>query len=376
MADIKSENTKLTQEQKDELLYSDDKIDVTTFKCPNCGGEAVFDPSKQKMRCLYCDSLFEIQNEGKAGERDLGELLEQGTVWSYAEVYQCESCGAKEILEKQEVSMKCPFCGTSNIIKTDELPGLKPQGITPFKITSEQVETIAVKWAKKKLYAPRSFKKSVKAENINGIYNPVFTFDASTRSSYNGKLGKNYTTTRYVNGKMVAETHTRYFMVSGVQDCVFDDLLVQASYNVPITRIREIEPFPTNKAVEYRTEYLRGYSASTYSKSGKECWSECKSVMSNAIERQILKKYDYDIKVYLNVDTKYFNQHYKYVLVPVYVGHYKYKQKLYNFYVNGHNGRIAGKTPVSAVKVSLTVLFILLLIGGFIFLAIYFDLFS
>ncbi len=353
-----------------EKIYSDDKLGVTTYKCPNCGGETEFDPSSQKMHCLYCDSFFEIENDTHAVERDLKELLSEGNVWSEAEVYQCKSCGAKEILDNQEVAMECPFCGTSNIVKTNELPGLKPQGITPFKIDRETTSQIATKWAKKKFYAPRSFKKSVKAENIHGIYNPVFTFDAVTNSSYNGKLGKNYTRYHYVQGKRVAHTETRYFTIRGEQNVNFDDFLIQASSNIPMNMIREIEPFPTNKALGYKTEYLRGYSANTYNKSGAECWDDCKIQMRNNIETQILKKYDYDIKVFLNVDTTFSKEQYKYILVPVYVGHYKYKNKLYNFFVNGYSGRIGGKTPVSIWKVMFTILGILLIVGGIIALAV------
>ena len=153
---------------------------------------------------------------------------------------------------------------------------------------------------------------------------------------------------------------------------LFDDLLVQASSTIPNNIIKSIEPFPTKKAMAYSTEYLRGYSASTYNKSGEECWKECKTTMHQRIESAILKRYDYDVKVSLSIDTKYLNSQYKYVLVPVYVGHYTYKQKLYNFYINGYSGRIGGKTPVSKLKVGLTVLLSLLLIAGIVLLFMYF----
>ena len=277
----------------EEKLYSDDNIDVHTHKCPNCGGESVFDPKKQKLKCLYCGSEFEIQNNKIIEERNLGELLNEGNVWSEAEVYQCETCGAKSILDKNEVATECPFCGTSNIVKTTELPGLKPQGIVPFKITKEKTLKLASQWAKKKLYAPRAFKKSLKAQNLHGVYNPVFTFDSITRNSYSGRLGKHYTYTRTRNGHVQTYSDTRYFTIKGSLEVPFDDLLIQASSNMPVSMIHEIEPFPTNKALEYKTEYLKGYTANTYNKSGENCWNECKDLMKYKIEQKILKKYNY-----------------------------------------------------------------------------------
>ncbi len=34
---------------------------VISFKCPNCDGELIFDPSTQKYKCEYCNSLHDIQ---------------------------------------------------------------------------------------------------------------------------------------------------------------------------------------------------------------------------------------------------------------------------------------------------------------------------
>ena len=139
------------------------------------------------------------------------------------------------------------------------------------------------------------------------------------------------------------------------------------------TDIKAISPFPTNDAPAYRTEYLRGYSASTYNKDGAQCWNECKDLIKTDIERQILRKYDYDIKSYLNVKTAILKQKYKYILVPVYVGHYKYKGKLYNFFINGSTGKITGKTPISAWKVFFTVLISLAIVAGIVVLSILFG---
>lgn len=367
-----SSQTMVEEKSLNQKLYSDDNLDVTTFKCKNCGGEAVFDPTTQKMHCLYCGSYFDIDDKTIVIERDLDDLLNNGNLWESAEVYQCKSCGAKEILDKNEISMKCPFCGTSNIVKTEELPGLKPQGINPFKINRQQAVNIATIWAKKKLYAPRDFKRSLKLDKIHGIYNPVFTFDAKTENSYNGVLGKYVTRYRYVNGKQQSYTETRYFNIRGSQDVNFDDLLVQASTTIPENVIKLIEPFPTKQAIDYKTDYLRGYFATSYNRTGKECWNECKQIMNNVIERQILKNYNYDIKLRLEINTIFSKEQYKYVLVPIYVGHYKYRKKLYNFYINGDSGKIAGKTPVSALKVSLTIILSLLIVTGIILLIMYF----
>ena len=75
--------------------------------------------------------------------------------------------------------------------------------------------------------------------------------------------------------------------------------------------------------------------------------------MKNYLKKAILAQYRYDVVVSLNINTSHNNVTYKYMLLPVYVGHSAFRKKNYNFYVNGQNGNVAGKTPVSAAKVSI-----------------------
>lgn len=356
----KSPKKKKTIEEK---LFSDDSVATSIQKCPNCGGETVFDVKSQKTKCLYCGGSFDISVTQQVTEQDMESLLTQATVWKEADVYRCQTCGAKQIISKQDVAHECPFCGTTHIVKTEELAGLKPQGVVPFKMPAEKVANCALKWVKKRFFAPLAFKKSAVPENIHGVYNPVFTFDTETHSTYHGRLGR-----RTHVGK---ETHTHYFDVSGEIDVKFDDFLVQASSSITTATLKKISPFSTNDAPVYTDKYLRGFKASTYNKDGKACWEEGKDLMGASIEKKILSRYDYDVKQYLKVNTAFLKQKYKYILVPVYVGHHTYKGKLYNFYVNGENGKVTGKTPVSPIKVTILVILSILFIVGVCFLSRY-----
>ena len=97
-------------------------------------------------------------------------------------------------------------------------------------------------------------------------------------------------------------------------------------------------------------------------------------VKDNHLEDMLLysKRFYADRASLIALDLK-IDEKYKYVLVPVYVGHYKYKNKLYNFYINGENGRITGKTPVSKLKVFWTVMLVLAIIAGIVALSYFFG---
>ena len=87
----------------------------------------------------------------------------------------------------------------------------------------------------------------------------------------------------------------------------------------------------------------------------------------------ILFRYDYDTVVSFNLDFQCRNTTYKYLLLPVYVGYCGWKKKLYHFFVSGHNGKVTGKTPVSPLKVGITVLFGLAVLTGIVFLVLWFN---
>lgn len=354
---------KLDQNKKTELLYQEKKLTTTTFKCPSCGGEAKFSPKHQKLKCEYCGTLTDVDMSSLVSEQDIGDLLVEAVVDKDVDVYQCSSCGAKEVISKQDIAVSCPFCGTNNIVKKEELSGIKPQGIVPFKIEQQKVSEIANKWAKKRRMAPNDFYKVAQTNNIKGIYNPLFTFDSITESTYKGRLGDRKTRTVGYGKNRRTETYVVYYSVQGSHSGKFDEVLVQASNKIPQNRLDDIAPFSTNDAITYDSSFLRGYTASSNTINGQDGWNIAKNKMSEDIRKDILRKYHYDVIDYLNVDTKFSSNTYKYILVPLYVGVHKYKNKVYNFYVNGLNGKISGESPISFWKALFLTIFIILVVG-------------
>ncbi|MDR2201292.1 MAG: hypothetical protein LBP26_00785 [Clostridiales bacterium] len=361
-----------TEEEEQIVLTGVEKEKATdTAKCPSCGANMTFDPEKQLLKCDHCGSEKSFESS-KNEELQFEELFKVTEKWSdETHVYTCANCGAKEVVSNKEIAKNCSFCGTSNIVKTDELSGMKPNALVPFKITLADAAARAVAWAKKRFFAPRRFKKSVRTDEIKGAYNPAFTFDAATLSSYSGRLGKYHYKTVRVNGRTETRREIRYFSISGIYNFDFDDILIQASTVIKQKTIDKLQPFDTNDSKKYAEEFLFGYTANQYTKDGKECWGEARKVMDRRIRAGILAKYAYDVVDYLNVSTRCENVTYKYLLLPLYIGHFNYGKKLFNYFVNGFNGKVTGRMPVSPLKVLGVVALGLAAIAGIALLVIY-----
>ncbi len=90
--------------------------------------------------------------------------------------------------------------------------------------------------------------------------------------------------------------------------------------------------------------------------------------MDKSIRSSILGKYSYDRVDYLNVSTSHERVTYKYGMIPVYVGNFTFKQKLFNFFVNGNTGKTWGKYPKSFWKILLVVLLGVAAAAGLVYL--------
>ncbi len=364
-----------TTATKDTMTLPNENVEIrketSVIQCPGCGANMIYNPEEKCLFCEFCETKREI-DASVSEELSFQLLLADNNSWNNeTHVFMCENCGAKEVFSKNEFAKTCSFCGAGHVVETQELAGLKPNAVVPFELTAQQACESVKKWAKRKFFAPSAFKKKVKPQDVKGVYNPAFSFDTQTHSRYSGVLGKYYYVTRKVNGKTVSERRVRLFSINGNLDHFFDDVLIQASTKVTQKDLDKMQPFDTNASKEYNEAYLSGFSANCYERDGITCWAQAKQQINETIKRMILSRYTYDFVQSFNHFTDCTNITYKYLLLPVYVGHCSFRQKLYNFFVNGRNGKVSGKTPVSPLKVAIVTLLGIGLAIGLLFLIQY-----
>ncbi len=340
--------------------------EVKRIKCKSCGSNMVFDPDSQSLHCEHCGSIIDFAKNIKANELDIRTSFLVAVNWSSDEtvVFLCDNCGAKVVLQKSETAKACPFCGTAHVKKTDELAGLKPNALIPFTFDSDRALELSKAWAKKRFYAPRDFKKKLNTNNIKGVYAPCFTFDSVTTTYYEGRIGTTHTRTIGSGKNRRVQTYVVWRNIRGTFYRNYDDILITAGSKFTQRELDKISPYKTNESTVYEENYLLGFMAYHYDKELADCWNDAKQRMDGDIRSGILSQYTHDKVAYLNVSTDHSNVTYKYVMLPVYVGNFKYRKKHYNFFVNGSTGKVNGKTPKSVWKIMATVLGITALIVG------------
>jgi hypothetical protein len=321
------------------------------FQCRNCGAGLEFDPETHGMKCDYCDSFEVIEYEQITPEehdifsapRNKGWGLEVKTI-------QCESCGAT--ISSPELAGDCSFCGSNYVKEAKSNPDIiRPETMVPFKITRESARARFKKWIGGGWFRPSNLKQLARPERLRGVYTPFWTFDCTAHSEWSAMSGDYYYERR---GKTTVR-RVRWWPSQGWRDGVYDDVLVLASKGLDEELVDDIKPFHLSHLEPYNARFMAGWQAEEYVIGLPEGWMQARWRI-NDIERKLCTRaVPGDTHRALIVNTQLDNIKYKHILLPVWVSAYRYKDKSYQFLVNGQTGEIRGKAPISWVKVGITV---------------------
>lgn len=341
------------------------------FPCKNCGGELLFDPSSSKMKCQYCGSLFEIEEDKSFNpekeEKDLIEFLAKNQEFKGYGVtlyeVECKNCGARiSTLEKRR-DMVCPFCSTIYVGEANESKNLiEPVGIIPFEISLEHAIKKFKDWITKGFFTPSQLKKIYKLEKIQGIYLPFFTVDAKAKSSWSALSGYYYYVDESVpvirggkknyDKRMVRKI--RWEVVSGEREDSFDDILIPAILSERLNLIYKVFPFDIKNGLKpYKSDYLAGFAIFNSELTLKEVYAIAKSQIERTIYELCSRDIVGDTYKDLRVKTELSSQTFKHILLPFWLLTFKYKNKNYPFLINGQTGKMYGEKPMSIAKIIL-----------------------
>ncbi len=367
------------ENDSDVLIEEEEGIEeVTTqkFVCPNCGGGMEFSPNEQKLECPYCKSEIDIESKEIAIKEysfdEVDNLIHHS--WGGKEkVIKCSNCGGETVVDDSTAADYCVFCGSSHIVVSEgEDVGIKPETLIPFKITKIDAENKFKKWIKGKFFAPKELKSKQAINRLKGTYIPFFTYDSDTSTAYIAKRGTYYYTThtKTVNGKTVTERrrHIRWKTVRGVYTEYFDDVLVNASKKVDANLMERLGDFKLKGLKPFKKEYIAGFTAEKYSKSLKEGWNGAKGSIDSDIYHGIRRQVGGDEFRLVNRSTNYGDVKFKHILLPVWMSSYTFKDKIYNYIVNGQTGKVSGEYPKSPGKIAAVVIGTAALIAVVVFI--------
>lgn len=350
-----------------DFIEEESTEEKTDKKCPNCGGVMDFDPASGKLFCPYCESFFEIGQNEIAEEEDIenAEFTANFDWGTDKKVVICKSCGGETVYDALDLAGECPYCGSNQVIEhSDNSETMAPGGVVPFSVDKKKAGERFSSWIKSKIFCPGKAKKKARPESFKGIYLPFWTFDSETLTNYKLRYGIDYT---YTDSKGNSHTSTHWHSLSGSYEEFFDDFLVSATSRHDVKTLISLAPYNTADSLKYNPEYLAGFASERYSVGIKDAWERAKDGIKKDLESHIKKNVEKskhaDHVSMQSMNVFYGNIKYKYLLLPVWISSFRYKEKPYQFMVNGQTGKVAGKAPVSPLRVAVAVALGVLLVG-------------
>lgn len=343
-----------------------------TYQCKQCGAAMKYQPGTTFLHCDYCGSntniearrVEEVQElDFEQHAHDFEKLNTKAT-----KIISCRKCGAESSFSENMKSVECPYC-TSPLIESDahEERLIQPSYLLPFKVADKDITGHMSTWLKRLWFAPNKLKrKALYTNKLQGVYIPCWTYDAQTNTNYTGQRGDTYTTTVGSGKNRRTVVRTRWTYRSGHISLFFDDVMVPASKMVSSDVMNEIENWDTMNMVETNNQFLSGFITEKYVVNMNTGYEYAKRKMESQIDASIRNDIGGDRQQIDSKKTVYSNIKFKLILLPVYLSSYTYRNKLYHFFVNGRTGKVTGSRPYSVIKITLAVIFGLILLAAFI----------
>ena len=347
------------------------------FHCPACGAEAEWDPAKQALVCRYCGNTSPAEVDKATGEirehdlvTALREFAEDHRGWKTDRIsVRCQNCQAISVFEPGRVAQRCDFCGSPAVVPYEQIKApIQPESLLPFKVAEASVRDAIRTWYGSRWFAPNRLKSAALTDTVRGAYLPYWTFDAQAHADWAAESGYHYyvsETYRDSNGNTQTRQvqQTRWEPSSGALDHFFDDELVCASVGVSPALLRQIEPFPTKQLVCYSPNYLAGWVVEQYQIDLVAAAQRSRERMDAELKSLCAAQVPGDTYRNLRVGSRYSNQTFKHILVPIWLLTFNYGSANYQAVINGYTGQIAGTYPKSWVKILLLILTIALVLG-------------
>ncbi|HEV2690265.1 MAG TPA: hypothetical protein VGV35_17025 [Bryobacteraceae bacterium] len=339
-----------------------------------------FDPESGQMKCRFCGQLAAVPPEQapvapphpfeefvkKTDDSDLRPLSDQALEVS------CDGCGSMVVFQPPEVAGTCPFCAATLVAQPKASdPMIAPDGLLPAKVPKNNAQAEVRQWLQTRWFAPNALKRFAREEGIGGVYLPFWDYAADTASRYTGARGDYYSDTEVYEesdgqGGTVQRTRqiqrTRWTPASGQVSHDFDNMLVPATRSVPEARLDALEPWDLEALCAYEPAYLAGFKAQRYQVELPKGYEEAQDFMQEQIRQDAARDIGGDEQRVDSIDTAYSNVTFRHLLLPVWIGAYRFQSKAYQVVVNARTGEVQGERPYSVVKITLLVIGILLVI--------------
>jgi hypothetical protein len=336
-----------------------------------------FDPLRSALACAACGharTLPEPDADARAAalyEQDYLDALRRLAAREpslEARVVDCPACGAQTRFEGHVVGDRCAFCASPLLVEQAHVQRLiRAQAVLPFALDKKAAQRVFAQWVGSRWFAPNALKATVReADGVKGVYLPWWTYDAATITTYRGERG----TQRRVQesrpnasaqaGAATTRVVTDWSPAAGAVPVGFDDILIAGSPSIAPHLARVLDQWDLSRLRPPADEVLAGFGVEVYRTGLEDGFGQARTRMQSAIDAAIRRDIGGDAQRIHAQQTVIDDIRFKHLLMPVWIGSYRFGGKPYQMVVNGQSGEVEGDRPWSGWKIAMAVVLVLL----------------
>jgi predicted heme/steroid binding protein/ribosomal protein S27AE len=320
------------------------------FKCPRCGASTSYSAGEAALACAHCGHVETpdapvVGRAAQQAEFTVETLEQEDRGWGQTrrEVH-CESCGADIVLEPGELTAACPFCASQRVIARQEARQIRrPTHLIPFQVNQQDGARQLQEWLARGWMHPSGLRQAAASARLNGVYLPFWIFSARLSTSWQAEVGQKRTRKTW-DGKR--KTEIKWKKQSGRLNLKISDMLTPGTHKVSATLLQQLYPFELSALTVYDPAYLAGWQAQVYDVGLRPAWDQARHWMRQQAKSAIYRKIDSRHVRNLNMTADLQDERWRYVLLPVYLSAYRFKDRTYQVMVNGQTGKAAGQKPL------------------------------
>jgi hypothetical protein len=264
-----------------------------------------------------------------------------------SELLRCASCGGAVVWDAAQSGAACLFCGSLALelhMLSEPLP--IPDEFLPLTVTAESADRRFRAWAKKSWFRPKGL--AAVEIGLRPMLLPAWRYQARLETHWAGLR-----TARSKSGKAPVAGVDRGELVT----------MVPASSGLTQDELLALLPFDERAARPW-SEYAQSSSDDetvweppALTRRGARLWA--RRALAQAHARQIARA---RALLRCRVSAVIEERDVRLLLVPIYIGVFRYRDRPWRFLVNGQTGELVGDAPVDRRKLALVVAMVIAIV--------------
>jgi predicted RNA-binding Zn-ribbon protein involved in translation (DUF1610 family) len=308
-------------------------LDEEDLFCPNCGAEATSE--KPAARPAADSSRIAKDN------------------------FECKGCGASMSYDAREKALRCPFCGSVDMVQKENRKVLTPKYALPFVVTKDQAVASMRQWLGQGFWRPGKLAAEAAIVGMTPVYVPYWVFSANTHTFWTADTNQ---TPPGASGD--------WYPLAGEHKGSYQSVLIGASAALSPGETHALCPFDLNRGVPSEQVDLENITVEEFSLARKYARPLAQDILNSLESETCENAYVPGRGRNMHVNVQVANMAGEPVLLPVWIMAYRFGDRVFRFLVNGQTGQATGQAPLSSAKIvaailiAILVLVILLILAG------------